>query len=236
MPDDLSPPLPHARGLRQRLRRALHPVRFGMLRGVTPLSREWGFDRGTPVDRYYIEAFLAEHRADLRGRVLEVKDDAYTRRFGGDVERAEVLDVDAGNPAATLVADLAAADHVAGDQFDCFVLTQTLQLIYDLRAAVHHAHRLLRRGGVLLVTVPVVSRIVSEAGPGGDYWRFTAASCRRLFGDVFGDERVAVRTYGNVFAGVAFLAGAAGEELPAGKLAIHDPDFPLIVGVRAVKG
>src|SRR5215218_7850047 len=37
--------------------RALRRLRLG--RHVTPVSREWGFDRGTPVDRYYVECFLA---------------------------------------------------------------------------------------------------------------------------------------------------------------------------------
>ena len=29
-------------------------VRFGDLRRLVPFSREFGFDRGTPVDRFYI--------------------------------------------------------------------------------------------------------------------------------------------------------------------------------------
>ena len=48
------------------------------------LSRDFGFDRGTPIDRYYIESFLSTHASDIRGHVLEVADNTYTRRFGGD--------------------------------------------------------------------------------------------------------------------------------------------------------
>ena len=50
---------------------------------LEPVSRSFGFDRGTPVDRRYIEQFLARHAAAIRGDVLEVGDDGYTRRFGG---------------------------------------------------------------------------------------------------------------------------------------------------------
>lgn len=203
--------------------------------GVRPLSTEWGFDRGTPVDRYYIERFLAAHSADIRGRTLEVKSADYTRRFGREVAHADVLDIDASNPDATIVADLTVGDGIPDRVFDCFVLTQTLQLVYDVRAAVVQAHRLLRPGGVLLVTVPVVSRIVPRYGLTTDYWRFTPASCARLFGDVFGPEQVTVSTHGNVFAAVAFLRGAALEELPRRKLDAHDPYFPILATVRAVR-
>ena len=216
------------------LRRIRRPSGIGALDPV-PLSTEWGFDRGTPIDRYYIERFLDRHASDVRGRVLEVKNSDYTRRFDRGVVRADVLDIDAGNPDATVVADLTAADNVPAGQFDCFILTQTLQFIYDVHAAVRHAHRLLAPEGVLLVTLPVVARISPRYGPETDYWRFTAASCRRLFGDVFGPANVEVVTYGNVLADMAFLQGAALEEIPRAKLDVDDPFFPLIVTVRAVR-
>ena len=203
--------------------------------GVRPLSPEWGFDRGTPVDRYYIERFVAAHSADIRGRTLEVKSADYTRRFGDAVTQADVLDLDAKNSAATIVADLAVGEDIPERAFDCFVLTQTLQLIYDVRAAIVQSHRLLAPGGVLLVTVPIVSRIVPRYGLATDYWRFTPASCARLFGDVFGAAQVTVSTHGSVFAGVAFLRGAAVEELPRRKLDEHDPYFPILATVRAVR-
>jgi hypothetical protein len=220
---------------RQRLRRFRRPAWLGTLRRTTPLSDEWGFDRGTPIDRYYIERFLIGHRSDIRGSVLEVKNSTYTNRFGNGVEHCDVLDIDPANARATIVTDLAAADAVAADLFDCFVLTQTLQFIYDTRAAIGHAHRMLRSGGVLLVTVPAVSRIAPRYGLPSDYWRFTTAACSRLFGDVFGAQQVAVRSYGNVLTSIAFMAGLAAEELRPRELALADPYFPLVVTVRAVK-
>lgn len=228
-------PAERRRLLRQRLRRLARPAWLGTLRRVTPLSNQWGFDRGTPVDRYYIERFLEEHRGDIRGRVLEVKDSGYTDRFGTAVARRDVLDIDAGNPNATIVADITAADVVASDSFDCFVLTQTLQLILDTRAALGHAHRILRPGGVLLATVPCISRIIPRYGLTTDYWRFTAASCSALFGEAFGPGAVAVRPYGNVLAATAFLAGMAREELSPRELDAADEYFPVIIAVRAVK-
>jgi SAM-dependent methyltransferase len=215
--------------------RLRHPSLDGLL-GTKPVSDHWGWDRGKPVDRYYIEQFLAEHAADVCGRVLEVKDSDYSRAFGRGVTRMDVLDLDATNPAATIIADLSIGDGIPADAFDCFVITQTLQFIYDVHGAIAQCHRLLAPGGVLLATVPVVSRIVHDDGLEWDYWRFTAASCHRLFGDVFGAQQVSVRTWGNVLAGVAFLRGTACQEIPRRKLDVNDPYFPILVTVRAVKG
>jgi glycosyltransferase involved in cell wall biosynthesis len=211
-------------------------VRMGSLRRVAPLSRAYGYERGLPVDRHYIEGFLEARAADIRGRTLEVGDDAYTRRFGGSrVVRRDVLHVDPRAPGATLIADLAAADHVPSESFDCIVLTQTLQLVYDLPAAIATLHRILRPGGVVLATVPGISQISDEAWRDSWYWSFTPPSARRLFGAVFAPENVQVEAHGNVLAATAFLHGMAAGELRAEELAHHDPSYPLLITVRAVK-
>lgn len=207
---------------------------LGTLRRLSPLSERWGYDRGRPVDRYYIERFLASHRADIRGAVLEVKDSTYTERFGTAVERSEVLDVDAGNERATIVADLSDAGRVPPDQFDCAIVTQTLQYVFALDDAVAHLHRMLKPGGVLLVTVPALSRVVEEDGL-RDYWRLTEASCTRLFASAFGAANVATASFGNVLTSVAFLTGMAQEELRRRELEATDARFPVIIAVRAVK-
>jgi SAM-dependent methyltransferase len=225
-------------GIRLVLRRRLRlrrPIWLGSLRRTTPISHHWGFDRGTAIDRYYIERFLEQASRDIRGDVLEIKDSGYTERFGSGVEKAHVLDIDPSNPRATILADLTAAGDVPSESFDCFILTQTLQFVYDFGAAVGEAHRLLRPGGVLLATVPSVSRIDPIAGVGGDFWRFTKASCDRLFGDAFGEGNVTVRAHGNVLAAIAFLTGLAREDLTDTELEVHDEHFPVLVTVRAVK-
>jgi SAM-dependent methyltransferase len=221
--------------LRLRARRLIRPAFLGTIRRTAPLSPSWGFDRGTPIDRYYIEAFLQEHRGDIQGRALEVRNSGYLERYGQSVERRDVLDIDPTNPEATLIADLSRADTIASDSFDCFVLTQTLQFIPDVQGAICHTHRILKKGGVVLVTVPCISRIAPRYGLTTDYWRFTAASCGWLFGQAFGQDHVEVRTYGNVLVGIAFLTGMAQEELTRAELSARDPYFPLIIAVRAVK-
>ena len=219
---------------RRRLQRLRRPAWLGTVRRTGPLSDHWGRDRGTPVDRYYIERFLGAERRFIRGRVLEVLNAEYTERFGAGVERSDVLDVDTANPSATIVTDLAAADDVPSDTFDCFVLTQTLQYVYDLEAAVGHVHRVLRPGGTVLCTVPTLSRI-ARGTLDSEYWRMTALACERLFAEAFVGGSVDARAHGNVLAGVAFLVGMAAEELSSRELEHLDPFFPLLVTVRATK-
>jgi SAM-dependent methyltransferase len=219
------------RAWQRRLRR---PAFLGTLRRTTPLSDHWGFDRGTPVDRFYIEEFLSDRRSAIRGRVLEVLNSDYTARFGVAVEQSDVLDVDPSNAQATLIADLASADDIPSETFDCFILTQTLQYIFDVPVALAHAHRILRPGGTLLCTVPTLSRI-GRGELESEYWRFTAAGCLHLFREAFAGGSVDVRARGNVLAGVAFLVGMAREELSSRALALDDPFFPVIVTVEARK-
>ena len=198
-----------------------------------PISHSWGYDRGTPVDRWYIDRFLEAHRGDITGRVLEVKDSSYTERFGRDVTEREVLDVDPANAAATYVADLANAARMPSETFDCFVLTQTLQYLFDVRAALEHSHRILRPGGVLLVTVPVASRVAGA--PLTDYWRFTPGALKHLLEAAFTGGEVAITAPGNVLSQVAFLEGLASEDLTDEQLAVADERFPLIACGRAVR-
>jgi len=202
-----------------------------------PVSRTFGFERGKPVDRWYIERFLAEHAADVRGRVLEVAESTYTGWYGGDdVTTSDVLFAAEGNPDATVIGDLTTGAGIAEAAYDCFICTQTLQVIYDIRAAVAGTRRLLAPGGVLLATLPGISQISREDNRDwGDWWRFTARSAQRLFAEAYGEEHVQVRQHGNVHAAAAFLYGLAAEDLDRRVLESVDPDFHLVMTVRAVR-
>ena len=167
--------------------------------------------------------------------MLEVKDSAYVDRYGTNVEHCDILDIDPANPKASIITDLSVAQSIGSDQFDCFVLTQTLQFIYNLHGALVHCRRILRPQGVLLATVPAVGRIFPNDTINPDYWRFTASSCSALFAEVFGPEHVTVRSYGNVLTGIAFLTGLACEDLSQRELDTNDENFPLVISVRAIK-
>jgi SAM-dependent methyltransferase len=212
-------------------------VKFGSLRRIKPISIIFGFDRGLCIDRYYIEKFLSEHISDIKGHVLEIGDSAYTRKFGGDkVSKSDVLHVVDGNPNATIVADLTRDGNVPANTFDCIIFTQTLPFIYDVKAAIRNLYRILKPRGVLLVTFSGISQISRyDMDRWGDYWRFTTLSARKVFGEVFSDNNIQVTSYGNVLVAVSFLHGLASEELRQEELDYHDPDYEVLITVRAVK-
>ncbi|WP_448614611.1 glycosyltransferase [Modestobacter sp. URMC 112] len=215
--------------------RPLGRVRLGDLDRVAPVSADFGWDRGTPVDRFYVERFLHRSAEDVRGHVLEVGDASYSRRFGADrIEVQDVLHV-TGSPDATIVGDLSTAGVLPESTFDCVVLTQTLHLVYDMPTAVAHLHASLRPGGVLLLTVPGISQL--DRGEWGStwFWSLTPASAQRLLGDVFGDEAVSVEAHGNAYAATTFLQGLAVEEVDTRKLEARDPAYPVVVTARAQK-
>lgn len=212
-------------------------VRLGSMRRLTPISRRWGFDRGSAIDRYYIEKFLTRHAEDICGRVLEIGDNTYTYKFGGGrVSHSDVLDVEKGNAKATIVADLTCADHIASNTFNCIILTQTLQFIYDVKAALMHLRRILKEGGVLLASFPGITKIGRhDMERWGWYWQFTTLSATRLLEEIFPPENVEVQACGNVLTAIAFLRGVAAEELRPEELDFHDPEYEVLITVRAVK-
>src|SRR3954452_1377800 len=213
-------------------------LRFGRKRsghglpGLEPVSRQFGFDRGKPIDRWYIERFLAEHRGDVRGAVLEVAESTYTQWYGDDeVTRSDVLH-HTGNDQSTVIGDLTTGEGLPDAAYDCFICTQTLPFIYDVHAAVRGMANLVKPDGIVLATVPGMSQVSREdKRDWGDWWRFTSDGSRRLFEEAFEDVEVAA--HGNVLSAAAFLYAYGSEELTEQELSYRDPDYELLVTVRA---
>ena len=212
---------------------------FGDLDRLSPISPIFGKDRDLlSIERYYIEAFLGENRRDVKGRTLEMGDPYYSLKFGAErVTQADVLHYVEGNTIATIVADLTDAPNIPDNAFDCIIITQTLQMIWDLEAAIATLHRILRPGGVLLATTHGISRVARREGVDdwGEYWHLTSQSTRRLFENAFGKGRVEVRTYGNVLSAVGNLHGLGSGEMERAKIDFHDPNYEIIIGARAIK-
>ena len=212
-------------------------VRFGDLRRIKPMSSDYGNSRGMEIDRYYIEKFLSEHSMDVRGRVLEIKHNTYTARYGQDrVTQSDVLHPVEGNPDATIVADLTKADHLPSNYYDAIIFTQTLQVIYDIRTVIATLHRMLKPGGVLLATASGMAKLsLDDFDKWGEYWRFTSLSARFLFEEAFSVGNVIVQSYGNVLAAISFLEGLACEDLKPKELDATDRSYEVLIAVRAVK-
>lgn len=212
-------------------------VIFNDLERNKPVSKVFGFDRGTPIDRFYLEKFLLKNSRYITGKVLEVGDSTYSKRFAGEeVTSFEVLHAVPGNKAATIVGDLTDSATLPENFVDCFICTQTFNFIFEVQKAIAGAHHLLKPGGVMLATVAGISQISRyDMDRWGDYWRFTSASIDRLFRPLF-TGGVEIATFGNVLAATAFLQGIAVEDLPDPALLDEcDDDYQLTIAVVARK-
>lgn len=211
------------------------PVIFDDGHRIEPISNFMGTERGTPIDRYYIEQFLKANRRFIKGAVLEIAESDYSKKFDSGVTSFEVLHVSADNPEATIVGNLTDSSSLPEGNIDCFICTQTFNFIFDLNAAVKGAFKLLKPRGVLLGTVAGISQISRfDMERWGDYWRFTDLSIKKLLEAEFSETEV--KTFGNILAAKAFLDGVTVEELPDKTLLdVSDENYQLIIAFKAEK-
>ena len=193
-----------------------------------PASRQWGYPFGHPIDRYYIEHFLQDNKQCITGDVLEVADNRYTHQFGHDIRNAYALHVyGEGN---TIKGNLATGEGITDNLCDCFICTQTLQFIFDLRSVAKNMYRLIKPNGKALVTVPGISQMdMDGSSRWGEAWRFTKQALQALLEESFGEGNVAVQSYGNVKTAICFLYGMCQEDLTEEDFSFNDEMFPLIL-------
>jgi SAM-dependent methyltransferase len=212
-------------------------VRFGNLRRLKPISPDWGLERGQPIDRYYIERFLAQSVDDIQGRVLEIGDNTYAHQFGQNrVTESVVLHVAEQRNHVTLIGSLIDRSSIPAASFDCLIVTQTLQFIYEVQEAINTIYHSLKPGGVALVTVPGISQISRyDMDRWGHYWSFTTRSVENLFTVLFPSNHLEIKAHGNVLAAISFLHGLASQELRGTELDYTDPNYQLLITVRATR-
>lgn len=247
MPSPDAPPRPTALTFRDRARallgrhgtvvarsvlRGLGLPRWGNLRRIEPFSRQFGFDRGTPVDRHYLHRFLEAERPRITGDVLEIQGTGHTLRFGHALRDTHTVDI---NPAfaATYTCDLALADGVIpSDRYDAFLLPNTLCVLRDIDGCLRQALRVVRPGGVVLATTATFVPLNPDTP---DYWRLTADGWTELATRVWSGHAVTIASHGNCLASVAAMLGLAAEELTEAELDVHDPHYPVLVTLKVVK-
>lgn len=199
-----------------------------------PISALYGLDRGSAIDRFYIEKFLFDNRQSIKGRCLELLNNNYTFKFGENIEHSDVLDIDRNNKNANIFGDIRNLDGVIEDNvYDCIILTQVLQFIDNYESAINECRRILKPGGSLLITVPFISRIDCQSGVSGDFWRFSTASMNYIFKKIF--EDYIVSSFGNTLTGLGFWIGLAQEDLCKKDFNFNDENFPCIITVTAKK-
>lgn len=238
------------------LRQEYHLVRHKRHWLSWPLVRHWrtlqfrrlrpfddGQSSGLSVIRYYWADFLEHHRADIKGRALEVGETSTIRAFGGEaVTQPEALDLAAHSSDVKVVADLARADHIPNDEYDCFVNQFTTTVIYDIEAALYHAIRLLKPGGVLLINFWSLDFYLYrglDMGTGAPlymYHWFTPIQIENMLrGLALTEEDFSLSIYGNLLTRMAFLLNVPAKAFTPQERDTIDPGQPLLICARIVK-
>lgn len=204
---------------------------------IEPVSRQFGTERGMPVDRVYIERFLEENKGYIRGQVLEIEDNSYTKRFGKDhVCRSMVMDVSSRGKGITFNGNLETGEGIREQIADCFILTQTLMYIFDLKSAAHNIGRILKPGGVALVTCSGISQNSMRCMDHyGCYFNFNEVALGRIFEKEDSLQIVRTVSYGNAKTVSAHLNGLCREDLRQEDFEADDRYYPLIVGAVVKK-
>ena len=173
-------------------------------------------------------------------RTVRNREDAldlcHTLRYGKDkVTKSDILNLSKKeNPGTTIEADISSAPNIPSNSFDCIIFTQTLQLLYNFRAAIETLHRVLKPGGVLLATVPAISQLDAR-WCGQFFWRFSSASTELLFKEYFPDDKVETHGYGNILTAIGFLHGLALAELNEEELNYQDQSYEMLITIKATK-
>jgi len=201
--------------------------------GTQPVSRTFGYERGVPIHRYYVDRFFEAHAHRIHGRCLEFDNSGHLRKFGrGRATRIDVLDLSADNANATIVADLTQPNNIPSDIFDCIVCVHVLHLVYEADALTRELHRLLAPEGTLLVAVPGTSMIDPNWT---EYRRWTPLGIQTLLGQFFQPSHIQVECYGNSLAAAAEMRGLASDEIAPWDLDAKDDIFPVEVCAVAIK-
>jgi SAM-dependent methyltransferase len=215
----------------RKIQRICKPARLRLfMMPVKPSGDRYAYGRGQSVDRRYIENFLSENRAFIKGRCLEIGDARYTKEFGsGKVQKIDILDIDSSNVDATIIGDLQDLSTIDDGTFDCVIVTQVLQYIPDPSVAVAEIRRILAPGGSALLSVPTMA---PTDHVDRDIQRFMPTGVKNLFAKHFDVSDTVVNCYGNLLTGLAYWTGLAQEDLPRRAWMFDDPTYPVIITVR----
>lgn len=191
-----------------------------------------GCDRGTPIDRVFIERFLSDNSQLIQGNFCEIGDNYYTEKYSKSGSNSIIFTADASAEGSNIIiGDLQTGKGCITRSVDCFILTQTLPFMFDIHSAVQNIVSMLKPGGVALVTVGGISSISQyDYSRWGHFWGFTEKSLVELFERTREVECLEYKSYGNAKLASAFLYGLAKEDFE-----YNDKDVPVIISLIVKK-
>ena len=149
-------------------------------------------------DRYLLEKQIKQAGKYITGRVLDVGAGEFDR-YGGVFNCGEYIRMDVN--AGLNIDVVGSADNIpfADSSFDSVVSTQVFEHLANPLKAAKEVYRVLKTGGILLITVPQWNELHSEPH---DYWRYTKFGIKELF-EKQGFKMVEIHQRGGYFTTLA---------------------------------
>ena len=216
--------------LRAILNRFLSPSKT-TLRSIKKHSEKFGFDRGTPIDRYYIDHFLKNLNLENNfNRSLEFGEILYSDSFKVKEKyflshpEYETRDI-ASNQ---ILFDLNSEHSYEGTKFDLILSTNVINFTKNPFVSIKHHIDMLNSRGTLVLTVSASMPISKfDAERWGDYWRFTPDGLNQLLRTLNCEYHI--KSFGSFVTSIAFLCGLSAEEIDATDLNKNDDSYPIVV-------
>ena len=196
-----------------------------------PINDNFGYNRGTPIDRFYIRQAIDGYSENIKGTVLEIGGRQYTEAYSKtDPKDSFILNYIPMPGSNVIVGDLCDCSSLEGRKFDTFVCTQTLNFIYDFKSAIDTSYELLNAGGYFIGTVASVSNISKyDNSRWGDFWRFTKKGMEAVLAESK-FEIIDIKGFGNVLAAKAMFDGFVVEDFDNNELLnFTDSGYPVII-------
>ncbi|MFE0258268.1 class I SAM-dependent methyltransferase [Streptomyces sp. NPDC059010] len=205
-------------------------IDWGQLRRLIPICPAFGMSRGTPIDRHYLNQFIAEIHDFVQGDVVEIGGlDSNGGAYGFTrASKYRGLDIREA-PGVSLVGDAADPGIIPADSLDTIIAFNVLEHTARPWQVVDNMRQWLRPGGTACCMVPSAQRLHSAPE---DYWRPLPAALREMF-SAWSEQTV--HQYGNPLSVIASLMGIAAEELDALELSSYHPDYPVATCIVARK-
>lgn len=219
--------------LLSQLRKARYPIgtlNWGDLRRGKPFCNEFGFERGTPIDRYYLDKFISSIRHLVKGKVVEIGGALSNREQYGFENTSTYDAVDLlSSPFVNICGDIHESNLLKPDYYDTILLFNVLEHCHTPQKVVDNIHNWLASSGYCLAIVPNAQRIHNNPG---DYWRILPDGMKTLFQNF---AKVQVTTYGSPTSLIASYMGIAAQELTHDELTEINPLYPVTTCLVAQK-
>ena len=203
---------------------------WGDFKRFTPFCPDFGLTRGTPIDRVYLDKFIAKIASTVTGSALEIGGLSDNKTLYGFHACTEYHGLDLKEaPGVSYVGDAHDTALFDAGSFESILLFNVLEHCYAPQKVIDNIFCWLKPGGKCFLMVPNAQRVHDYPA---DYWRPLPDGIKYLFREY---KEMQLYVYGNPVTLMASMMGVAAEELASNEIDPHHPEYPVVTCVVATK-